>query len=338
VPLVRSGRPCGAITLERAQPFEEATVMLLEVVAALAGPMLDDRRRDDRFVGGKIVDALYGFAERLFGPRHVGLKLAVFGISGVVLLLSIARGDFRVTADTVVEPAVKRAAVSPFEGFIATAPARPGDVVTEGQVLGTLDDRELKLERAKWESQYSQALKEYRHALADRDAAGVEIRAAAVEEARAQLDLIRDRLARTELRAPFDGVVVLGDLSQRLGAPIKKGEVLFEVAPLEAYRLYLKVDESDVTHVQEGHEGSLVLKALPQDSFRFTVEKITPVSSADEGKNSFRVEARLHGDPALLHPGEGGIAKIEVGERRLIWIWTHDLWDWARLKIWAWTP
>ena len=31
-----------------------------------------------------------------------------------------------------------------------------------------------------------------------------------------------------------------------------------------------------------------------------------------------------------------GIAKIEVGQRRRLWIWTHDIVDWLRLWAWSW--
>jgi hypothetical protein len=29
-----------------------------------------------------------------------------------------------------------------------------------------------------------------------------------------------------------------------------------------------------------------------------------------------------------------GLAQIEVGDRRIIWIWTHRLMDTLRLKLW----
>jgi hypothetical protein len=33
-----------------------------------------------------------------------------------------------------------------------------------------------------------------------------------------------------------------------------------------------------------------------------------------------------------------GVAKVEAGERRLIWIWTHKLIAWVQLRLWAWLP
>jgi multidrug resistance efflux pump len=233
---------------------------------------------------------------------------------------------------------VKRAAVAPFDGFIATAPVRPGDVVKEGALLGSLDDRELVLDRVRWESKLAQNETEYRQALAERDAAKVEILAASIQEARTELGLINDRLGRTELRAPFDGVVVTGDLTQRLGAPVKRGEVLFEVAPFDAYRVHLQVKERDVGEVEIGDRGHLLLSSAPSEPVAMTVDKITPVATAEEGKNTFQVEGHLDAASERLRPGLEGIAKVDVGERRLIWIWIHELIDWVRLKIWTWTP
>jgi RND family efflux transporter MFP subunit len=326
------------MTLERDEPFDASTVLLLEVVAALAGPVLEGLRRDDRFVGAKVLDAGGETLRKLLGPRHVALKLVAGALALAVVFLALAKGDYRVTADAVLEPAVKRAASAPFDGYVAQAPARAGDLVSKGAVLARLDDRDLQLERVKWESELAKSLKQYRQALAERDAAEAQVLSAQVAEASAELDRIRDRLARTDLTAPFDGVVVTGDLSQKLGAPVKLGDVLFEVAPLDAYRIRLLVDESDIARVEVGQAGSLVLSSLPEESFRFVVQKITPVARAEEGKNTFRVEAALERVSERLRPGIEGVAKIEVGERRLLWIWTHDGTEWLRLKLWAWLP
>lgn len=338
VALVRAGQACGAVTLERNEPFERRTVMLLEVVAALAGPVLEDRRREDRFIGTKLLDSIQSLLHKLFGAHHIAAKLIALGIAIVALAFTFVTAEFRVTADATLEPELKRAAVAPFDGYVDTAPARAGDIVQEGELLASLDDRDLQLERVKWDSQLAQASKQYRQALAERDAAEVEIQAAAVDEARAELTRIEDRLARTQLRAPFPGFVVAGDLTQQLGSPVQRGDVLFEVAPLDAYRIEMMVDEGDIADVHLGQSGSVVLSALPEASFTFVIDKITPVSEAQEGRNTFRVEAHLRDDSGRLRPGLQGVAKISVERRLLVWIWTHDAIDWLRLKLWSWTP
>ena len=155
------------------------------------------------------------------------------------------------------------------------------------------------------------------------------------------------RLARVQVIAPFDGVVVKGDLSQQLGSPVEMGKVLFEVAPLSAWRVMLKVDERDISHLQPGQPGDLVLTGLPGQRWPFKVKTVTPVSVAEEGRNYFRVEADLGdlfarsagsaGAPPL-RPNMEGVAKVTVGQRSLLWVWTHRFTDWLRLSWWHWLP
>src|SRR5436309_358600 len=253
-------------------------------------------------------------------------------------VLATARGDYRLSAPSVMEAGIQRAAVAPFNGYIAEALARAGDIVRQGQVLCVLDDRDLRLERLKWLSQQEQFVKQYHEAMAKRSAAQVNILTAQIDQAKAQLALLDDQLSRTRLVAPFDGIVVKGDLSQSLGAPVERGQVLFEVAPLETYRVVLQIDERDVANVAVGQKGQLLLAAAPMEGLPFTVEKVTPVSTAREGRNSFRVEARLQSTPEHLRPGMEGVGKIEVDRRLLIWIWTHQVIDWVRLMVWKWLP
>jgi hypothetical protein len=33
-----------------------------------------------------------------------------------------------------------------------------------------------------------------------------------------------------------------------------------------------------------------------------------------------------------------GVGKIEIDQRRLIWIWTREAFNGVRLKLWAWLP
>jgi RND family efflux transporter MFP subunit len=340
VPFAHAEQPGGVVTLERSvdRPFSPAEVDLLRAAAALVGPILVVAKRDDRFVGSKLLDAARDGLQALLGPRHSAAKLAaVFGVS-LLLFLALAKGEFRVTGDMRLEARELRAAVAPFDGYVSEAPARAGDRVEAGALLAKLDDRELALERASVASELEQGTKQMRLALSERNAAEVAVLAARIDQARAQLELAQDRLARARLVAPFDGIVVTGDLSQRLGAPVRRGDVLFEVAPLEAYRVVLDADERDVEELAPGQRGTVAFAAFPEESFGFEVETVTPVSSAKEGSNTFRVEGRLDETPAKLRPGMQGAAKVDAGRRRLLWIWTHDAVDRLRLLVWKWIP
>jgi multidrug efflux pump subunit AcrA (membrane-fusion protein) len=138
--------------------------------------------------------------------------------------------------------------------------------------------------------------------------------------------------------APFDGLVITGDLSQTLGSPVQRGQVLFEIAPLEDYRLRLRVDERQINQIKLGQKGTLILNSLPEEPLPMTIRKVTPVATAEEGHNLFMVEADLDRSLASLRPGMEGYGKVDIDERKLIWIWTHDVYDWLRLWVWSWWP
>jgi multidrug resistance efflux pump len=185
----------------------------------------------------------------------VGRKLAVGGLTAAVLFFAVAKGDHRVAAKTVMEAGIRQATVAPLNGYLAEAPVRAGDLVRPGQLLCALDDREMRLERRRWLSQQEQLLRQHQQALATRNSAQVKIVQAQIDQARAQIALLDDQIARTCVVAPFEGVVVAGDLSQSIGVPAERGQVLFEVAPLSAYRAVLQVDERDIAGLAVGQRG-----------------------------------------------------------------------------------
>ncbi len=340
LPLIEHQRLIGALCLERGgqRPFDAALLERLKGMAALLGPILELKRKDERWIGGKIKAALHDYLTRLTGPRHAGVKAGAAAALAAALLLGFGSGDYRVSADATLEGTVQRALVAPIEGYIGTASVRAGSLVKAGDVMASLDDKALRLEQRRWASQRDERSNQYGRALGKFDRAEAKILNTQVAQADAQLALVNEQLARTRIIAPFDGIVVSGDLSQSLGAPVERGQVLFEVAPLDAYRIMLDVDEGELLHVRVGSRGELALASLPERTFPLIVDKITGVAESQDGRNVFRVEARLEEPLKYLRPGMKGVAKIDAGERKLIWIWSHTLIDRMRLWLWSWLP
>ena len=347
VPLFRHGRVYAAVCLERPAKsvFDTQTIELCRSVSSVVGPVLDEKRKNDRWLIMKVIDSLRVQLGRLFGPQYLLRKLFAFAMVGLLVFFYLATGQYSIKADTVLEGSVQRVIVAPFEGYVAEAMARAGDVVKTGDVLCTLDDRDLKLERLKWSSQRAQLRKQYDEAMARRDRAQINIVNAQIAQADAQLALLDEQLTRTQIVAPFSGLIISGDLSQSLGVSVRRGEQLFQIAPLDSYRIILKVNERDINDVAIDQQGELVLSSMPEKVFAFNVQRITPVSTTEEGENYFRVEAallqpdkQLQSGNESLRPGMEGAGKIKVDERKLIWIWTRDFVDWLRLWIWRWLP
>ena len=100
----------------------------------------------------------------------------------------------------------------------------------------------------------------------------------------------------------------------------------------------LKVDERDVRRLNPGQTGQLALVGFPDEYLPFVIERVTPVATATDGRNFFAVEAQLEHHPERLRPGMEGIGKIDIDQRKLIWIWSHNLIDWFRLFAWTLAP
>ena len=298
IPLAEGERAVGALTLERPadRPFDGQAIALCEALAAAVGPVLEMRRRDDRWIVTKAVDAvppLAGPADRPAPCRPQGRDRG--GACGHRLPASRRGRLSRVGAhgDRGRDAARRRRPVQRLSS--RGAGARRATWSRRGRCWRALDDRELRLER-----------------VAVGEPAGAVRRAAATRPwrrgtppvrhrrgadragAQAQLALIDEQLGRTRVAAPFDGVVVTGDLSQSLGAPVERGQVLFEVAPLDAYRVVLQVDERDIADVtRRAARRARCSPASPADAAPVHGDaRSRRCRRPRDGRNYFRVEAR----------------------------------------------
>ena len=338
IPLFVKDRFIGAVTFERGatEPFDQATVDLAEAVVSILAPALADKRANDRWLVGKCIDALVEETRAVLGPGHIGRKLALTGAVAVLAFCYLARGEYRIVADGKVEGAEQRSIVAPFDGYISEAPARAGNSVHKGDLLVALDDRDLLLERLRWVTERQQHLYEYDKALSANQRADALRDKSELDEADAQIRLAEAELARSRMTAPFDGLILSGDLTQSIGAAVRRGDVLFQIAPLKDYRVQLLVDESQIADVAPGETGELVAAALPDTEFPFTVDRVTPVANAQEGHNYFAVDGHLTRISERLRPGMDGVGKINVGKRRLAWVWFRSLIHWLRISTWSW--
>jgi hypothetical protein len=342
VVLPGSDGPVGVLTFERRgndAQFDVETLQLAEAAGTLLGPVLRTQVSNDRFFAGRLVDAMHDAAAILLGRDKPSLKLAVIVGLLAALILSVVTTEYRVTARAVLEGEIQRAAVAPFDGFIAASPVRPGDHLRANQLLAAMDDRDLVLDRARAWADAEKLRQKYNEAMAKHDRPTIAMLTAEIQQADAQLALAEDKLTRSRIVSSIDGLLVSGDLSQMLGSPVERGKTLFEIAPLDQYRVVLRVDERDLNTVSLGQHGQLLLAGMPGDRRSFAITRITPIAEAKDGRNEFRVEGKLNDPPgAGLRPGMEGVAKVETGPHNVVWVWTHGILEWARLTAWKWLP
>jgi len=313
----------------------------LTLLASLLGPLVGLHQRGSQSIPAQVMGRSHAYLSRLNQGRFGKLPL-VFATFFLLLMTFVVDGDFRVSSEATLEGRIQLAVVAPFDGYIDTAFARAGEQVEKGELLAQLDDRPLQLEKRGWLSKKEEYQKQYRQELATLSHAKSRIIKAQIAQADIHIDQADNRLQRAKLLSPLSGIIIEGDLSRSLGAPVEQGQVLFEVAPLDDYRVVLKIHERDIAYLQTGQKGSLMLTAYPNHSIPFTIEQVAIVYQQEGDYTWYRTEASLSSthlpNNILLRPGMAGLGKIDVGQKSLAWIGLHRLTDWLRLWFWSWTP
>ncbi|MCB9838426.1 MAG: HlyD family efflux transporter periplasmic adaptor subunit [Phycisphaeraceae bacterium] len=336
LPLRRGGEVVGAVCVERGaeSPLNEAEIESARLACELVAPRLHELFERDRWVGARAAASVRKSASSWLGPTHTWAKLGAIAGFALLAFLVIAKGPDRVPAPFSLHTAEWRVAPAPFDGYLLSVSAEVGDRVRAGALLAALDASGLLLERAE-----AQASLDGVRAEADRSRGAGKAAEALIAEARAReleasVALLTWRIERATITAPIDGVVVQGELNAIVGAPVRAGDTLFVVAPIDALRAECVVDASRIADVEVGASGTLATTAEPSRRVSFVVTRIDPIALDEERGGGFRVVAELESAPGWLRPGMEGVAKIDAGRARYAALWTRRLVDWVRMRLW----
>ena len=335
-PLCHREKVIGALLIESASevPWSRARLELLQQIADALAPMAFDRRAAERTLGRRAADAAReGFAA-LRAPRHLVAKCGVALLGLVLLGLAVVPFEQRVAAAAELVPLQLRTVTAPMDGYVARVAVAAGDTVREDQLLFELDTRELALERDRARGELADIAAELRAVRALGDRRQVAVLNARRDQARAELALVEQRIARATVTAPHDGRVLSGDLARLVGAPVERGQRLIELAPDGGWTVSLLVDERDIELLAVGQAGTLTLQARPGERLALELADIHPIAVAGDGRNRFRVDAELGRVPTDLLPGQTGVGRIRVGEASALHLITRRFTGWVRMALW----
>ena len=338
VPLGVDGEIFGAVCVERQAeaPIGADELVRLEQLLVLAAPALRWIHHGTQPWQQRAWRSLAHGWEALRQPRKRSTRRALAVGALALLFVAVAPLEYEVGGRARVEGGLQRVLSAPSDGFLKATHVRPGDRVKAGAALVDLVEGDLLLERERWSSQLAQHENAYAGAMAKSDRVSASTSMARIAEAQAQLALVEDQLARGRVTAPFDALVVQGDLSQSIGAPVRQGDALLTLASTDHYRVIVEFDEVDIARVRQGQAGRLSLSSLPWDRQDIVVERMTPLARVVEGRNVFEVEARLSDPMAELRPGLLGRAELVVGRMPPLWAWSRHTRDRIRLAYWSW--
>ncbi len=223
-----------------------------------------------------------------------------------------------------VEPSLRRVVASPFDAVFKAAKVRPGDTVQEDSLLGELDDKEWRWKQAEAEAALDRMIKLRDRAMTAGDDNPVAIQSyhLEAEEKRLELEQILHKIRNLEIRSPISGTVISGDLDRAAGVPVKAGQSLFELAPLDGLFAEIELEESTLRQVGIGQSVWSRFADAPL-SFRVgTITRLHPQTTVRNSKNILLAEASLPASDAsaALRPGVKGSALIWTSPRPIAWM------------------
>ena len=239
--------------------------------------------------------------------------------------------EFLASGPIIVENEVDVAAQR--DGVVAKISAEPGTAVKTGQLLATLDDRQISADleaaRAKtrstendlknWEaeakvleSDYARAQKmweaqiipkeqlEHARYKAESDQWDVKRVSELLTNAKATELSLELEMEKTRITAPFNGIVARRYV--RAGQSVVKNDRLFWVTAVAPLRIRVTLPEKFLGRVHPGTiVGITVVEGSDPRRYRAKVIEVSPV--VDPSSDTIEVLAELTGDTAGLRPG-----------------------------------
>ena len=129
--------------------------------------------------------------------------------------------------------------------------------------------------------------------------------AAAVKQREAMLAQTRVDLARTEIRAPVNGIVIKRsvDKGQTVAASLQAPELFIIAENLSDMRVDTSIDESEIGKIKLGQKATFTVDAFPGKQFEGKVQQIRKAALTVSNVVTYMVEVTAANPELLLLPG-----------------------------------
>ena len=334
---ILSGEKCLAVLSMKRTSSEPFTEEQIVKYTGLVEPYIKSLELIDRANRGLIshsVSAFHTTIQEAITPHNWFKKAMVVSIFAFLIWFAFGSLQYEVSASCEVLPKAIRHFTAPSDAILRSAPVVAGDRVKKGDILCEFDHVQLTLEQSQLESELAITLLEENNALSDGTPIDVKFAQATQNQYKALLDIVNQKIEQSIVRAPFDGVIVNGDLRDRIGDVFIKGDPLFELSSDKEWTFEIQIPESDITELKMGMTGRFASNARPELHHPFQLTRLHPSAELREGNNVYIVEAQTDFKPAWMRSGMKGISKVEAGPRPVWWITFHKLLDYFRLTFW----
>jgi RND family efflux transporter MFP subunit len=338
LPLIDDQGRLGVLAFESSDPdflmaahFEIIKVLAGQATVALRNAAL---YREVPFIN--ILEPLIQKKKRFMSmEKH---RRAAFGAVAVavVLFFLFCPMPMRVSGEATVAPAHTAQIQSEVDGVVKAVYVREGEAVKPGAVLAELEDWNYRSDLATAQARYSEAATAVNRALSRND--GTQAGTEQVREAywKSELARAREKLDRTVLRAPLDGVVTTPHVENFVGRRLAHGDTFAEIIDSSALSVDVAISEEDDTLLRVGQHVSVKLESYPIRTFEGTVVVVAPQSAMVSEKRVFFARVALPNPDGTVRSGMQGLGKIAVGWHPAGYVFFRGTTMWLWTKLWSW--
>jgi RND family efflux transporter MFP subunit len=338
IPLADEEGRLGILLFESSDPdfLAEAHLEMLKVLASQATVALRNASlyKEVPFVG--VLQPLLEKKKRFLALEKHRRAALIGAAAAVALFLLTFPLPLRVDGNAVVAPAHMAHVGADFEGIVKQINVREGDVLKKGDVIGNLEDWEYRSALAAAKAKYQTAVAQMDRALANNDGAEAGMQRAQADFWASEVQRAQERLNRTTVRSPIDGVVATPQLENLVGHKVKVGESFVDIVDNSQALVDVAVTENDVALLHSREKTSLKLDGFPTRTFHGQVAVVSPQGILQDGGAIFFARVSVTNPDGALRSGMQGRGKISTGWRPAgvvmfrsigMWIWTK-LWNW----------
>jgi RND family efflux transporter MFP subunit len=338
VPLADEEGRVGILAFESSDPgfLSQAHLEMIQVLASQATVAL---RNASLYKEVPFVGVLQPLLERkkkfLALEKHRRAAVAGAAVAVVVFLLAVPL-PLRVDGSAVVAPAHMARVGSEFEGVIREVNVREGDALKKGDVIASLEDWEYRSALAAAEAKYQTATAQMDRALANNDGAEAGVARAQADYWASEVARARERLDKTAIRSPINGIVATPRIENLVGHKLKVGESFVDIVDNSQALVDVAVDGSDAGLLRAGESARLKFESFPERTFRGQVAVVSPQATFKDTDLVFFARVSVPNADAALRAGMQGRSKIVTTwrpagvvmfRRPAMWIWSK-LWSW----------
>jgi RND family efflux transporter MFP subunit len=192
-----------------------------------------------------------------------------------------------------------------------------GRWVSQGQAIFRMGDELLKaqVEQARALANLARETWDRRKRLYEEDQVGSELAYLeakyANEQAAANLNLLEERLARTVIRAPINGILDSREIE--VGSMVAPGTPVARIVDMNPVKITGGVPERYAPDVRTGTAASVTFDVMPDDRFEGSISYVGAV--VNPRNRTFPVEFRLPNPGGLIKPEM--VANVEMTRRTL---------------------